>query len=287
MMGKAARYLSVGIVLAVCAGLALAQQAPGRGDEAQRERPGAPQGRAGGGLHSLLAGDGAEVTVTNVDDGVQVKITAKPEMVRLLQARAEAAVLEVEHLAGRAAERLRERAEAPAGRAPVGVMGLLLRGDAQISAENVDGGVVLHLSSEKPELVETLQEATSRWVAQVRERAGQARDQALNAGRNREVLRLLASKDVQVKAIETDKGVTITVDSDNPDIAARIKEEIPDSVEALKELARQLAERRQADAEGRPRRLEEGVPGAARPLEEGAAGGRRGGRFGAPLAPEE
>lgn len=257
----------VGVGLAVCAGLAIAQP------PAREGRPGAraaPPGRAGAGrpgLELLFALEDVEVEVTATDDGVEVAIaTDKPELVQRLQTRAEGGVKRLHQFVAAIRE-----GRPPEGPPPVR-SGLILRllhsGDIDISATKTDSGVVLSFTSEKPRVVQRLQQTVQEWVSQSRGRREELAQPARRWAQTREALDLLASDKVQVRIRETKKGIAVHISSDDPKVAERIKEKMPAYYEGQKEMAKRMLQRGQRPLQ------EPGVGGPAAPPAWGGQGRR-------------
>jgi hypothetical protein len=234
-------------------------------------------GRAGGGLEFVLAGPGAEeVDVVNTDDGVDLVITAEAENVERLQARLEGLVTGLKHAAGRGFG----PAAPPGIEGPPGVLGLILRGEAEIDVHKTDDGAVVSLTSGNPDVVHALQENAPDWVAQARERFQRARRGMQRRAHARRALELVASEQVQIETEETKGGVAVLVTSDDPDLVERLRREVPEGIDALKEFARRMDEWRERRGEWgerapaaprqrwqRPRRPEGHMPPPREPRE--------------------
>jgi hypothetical protein len=216
----------------------------------------------------VLAMEGAKVKVENTDDGVNVVITpAQRAAVEGFQNQVKAGMTRLHEMVQRVRERGgAEALQAPAeGRAPaerpgagaaLGPRGrvfmLMVRGELDIVAENVPDGVLLKLSSDKPEIVTALQKNMPQWVAQAQERRRMLPEQVAGQAGAPAPLRLLAQEDVSVKVNQKEGGVSIDITSEDPAVARRIKQELPAFFRQIKQRARQA---RQEGAEApRPRR---------------------------------
>jgi hypothetical protein len=236
--------LVAGVGLAMCAGLVLAQApdqggAPAAPPVRERRGPGAAPI-----LAMLLAGENISSEVANTDKGVDLTITTdRPEAVAALQERIQGVVMAIQQTEG-------------ARRGPWA--------DVEVSSRKVEKGAVVSFTSDRPEVVQRLQQGMPQQVANARAQAqqGMARWQA-----TREALTVLAREDVKVEVTETDSGVTITITSADPETVKQIKEKLSPYYKGQQEQARAM--------------LQRGGPGMGGFRGPGAAGGAPGPRGGA------
>jgi len=276
--------------IAVCAGLALAQApdaGPGgppapagpRGAVGARAMgaPGGPGGfaqRMGGVM--LLSAPGAKTEVANTEKGVDVAITAeKPEDVARVQEAIQAGVMQTQQIAENVRARLAGQ-PARGARAERGLFLLLASGDANVSAKKTDKGMVVSLTSDKPEVVQTIQQNAPQWVAEARDREKAQEEMRARMEKVREAAVLVANEDVKLDVKETDNGITVQITSPNPDLAKQIKNTLPAGIEGLKEIAKTGA----AAAMGGPGGPLGGPGGPLRGMRRGGPGAP-----GAPVAP--
>lgn len=252
--GKVPGGMLAVLALIACAGLVLAQAPDWRAPAAEGAPAagGARPGRPGRGAERVPAGVGpmlmlmlvqgaGQAGVTNADAGVDLKLTVDdPQEVAVLQWRVERAVANLESMVERLAQRAQEGA--PAGRQARGLLGLLAGGDAAISSKNIEDGVVVSFTSDKPEVVQALQQNMPQWVAQAQERGDQARQLQQRARAMREALALLADDKVAVEVEETEQGITVNVTSEDPELAKQIKEKLADYFRNRKEFAQGVGE---------------------------------------------
>jgi hypothetical protein len=243
--------LVAGVGLAMCAGLVLAQ-APDQG-----AAPAAPPVRerrapaAAPMLAMLLAGEGINSQVANTDKGVDLTITTdRPEAVAALQERIQGVVMAIQQ-----AEGLRRGPWA----------------DAEVSSRKVEKGVVVSFTSDRPEVVQRLQQNLPQQVANARAQAqqGMARWQA-----TRDALTVLARDDVKVEVKETDSGVTVTITSADPETVKQIKEKLSPYYKGEQEQARAMLRGGGRGMGGFMGGF--GGPGAPGPRAGARGGGRRG-----------
>ena len=126
---------------------------------------------------------------------------------------------------------------------PRGLNGLMAAGDVDISLINADNGVVIRFTSEKPEVVQTLQQEMPQWVGRAQEAGAQVRQLGERARRRREAMELLASDQVALEVKETENGITVNVTSEDPEVIKQIKERLVEYFKNQKELARRAEER--------------------------------------------
>jgi hypothetical protein len=212
----------------------------------------------------LLERPEAETTVTNTDKGVDLTMKAKnPRQVVALQEQVQQAVMNLEQLRERLAQAPQQR-----GQRADALLGLLAGGDLVVSSRKTDDGVVVSFASDKPEVVQTLQQSMPQWVAQAQARAGrvgQRRQATLDA------LQILANEQVKVEVKETDKGIVIEVTSDDPALAKEVKEKLAEYFRNQQTQARNLVRAQEA--------LDAGLPGGPAGLgarRQGGAMPRRG-----------
>jgi hypothetical protein len=180
----------------------------------------------------------AEVEVANTDDGVKLVVTATdPERVEVVQNHAERGVANLQRIAERMGERAR-RADLPPG-----LFGWVARGDVELALQKTDEGAVLECTSDKPDVVQGLQEQMPQWVAEAEEQGDRLAELRERMRGMREALELLANEGVTIEVEETDDGITVQVTSEDPDLAAEIKEKLPAYYEGQKEFARTADER--------------------------------------------
>lgn len=272
MKGKwTSSALAVGLGLVLCAGLALGQ-APdwqrGRGPRAGRGGPAAQPPRWQAGLGILLGIEDTEVKVTNTDDGVTLAIKATdPDALEAVRGETQGGVSALRTIAERAGERFAQGP--PPGPGPGGLLRMLAAGDVDVAYEETDEGAVVKFTSDKPEVVQALQQRMPQWVAQAQERGqlmAQMRERMEDA---REALALIANEGVTIKVEETEDGITVKVTSEDPDLVAQIKEKLSAYYEGQKELAQMTGRLGAAPVIGPP-----GGPPAA-PLRGPRAAGRR------------
>jgi len=227
--------LLAGVGLIVCAGLVLAQ-APdwAAGPQGRPER----QWQRGPGLFMLLFREDVTCEVTNTDKGVDLKVTSqKPDGVAALQEDVQTVVMNLQGLADQPRE---PGAEGGRGRPGRDIMALLAAGDAEISCKKVENGVVVSFTSDKPEVVQRLQQEMPQRVADAREQAQQFRQGFERWQRAREALAVLANEQVKVEVEETAKGISVTVTSENPETVKQIKEKLTAYYQEQQELARNM-----------------------------------------------
>ena len=239
--------LVAGVGLAMCAGLLLAQ-APDQGGA-----PAAPPVRERRGpaaapmLAMLLAGENINSQVANTDTGVDLTITTdRPEAVAALQERIQGAVMAIQQVEG------------------------LRRGpwaDVEVSSRKVETGAVVSFTSDRPEVVQRLQQGMPQQVANARAQAQQWGAGAARWQATRDALTVLAREDVKVEVKETDSGITVTITSADPETVKQIKEKLSAYYKGQQEQARTMPQR--------------GGPGMGGPRGPGAAGGAPGPRGGA------
>ncbi len=282
----------LGAALAV--GLAYAQPAGPWTRDREPQPPALPRVRApgfvGGPLAGLLADPASHVEVALTDDGVELIIATEPERVEELRERAHRAAGALERVAARLEERgLEEGRLMPRG--GPGLLGVAARGEMRVEVRDIDDGVVLSLTSDKPEVVERLHERMPQMVEAARERAEQRREWAERAGRPERrgaALGLLAHDEVDVQVRETDEGVVIRVTSEDPELAHSIREELPGAIERLQEFGERRREWREPEQPWRrgmmpgPRWGRGHVP---EPMVPHGCGPLLGRRYGAPYGP--
>jgi uncharacterized alkaline shock family protein YloU len=248
--------LLVGLGLVICTGLVLAQ-APDQGPAAAAGRRG-PGGGMGwqpmGGFSTLLGGgEGTTTKLANTAKGVDVTLTAaKAEDVGKLQDSVQQDVMNLQQMRERMAQQAGNAPRAPQGGR--GGMALLFSEDVNVTTKKIDNGVVISLTSDKPEVVQQLQQSIPQMV-EMRTRMEQARQAAA----------LLANPDVKMEVKQTDSGITVTYTSTNPDLAKQIQEKLPAYLEQQKEFARNAAQWQGM-----------GMMGAGMPGARGGAGGAAG-----------
>ncbi len=220
------------------------------------------------GAPAILSAPGAKSEVANTEKGVDVTLTAeKPEDVARVQEAVQAAVMQIQQMAENARARMAQQPLRPA--AARQFLPLLLSGDLVLSTRKTEKGMVVSLTSEKPEVVQTIQQNAPQWVTQERDRL-----QAMEAERTRlEALRaaagVVSQQDVKLDVKQTDKGVAIEITSTNPDAVKQIQEKLPAALKDLKEMA---ADALQARPAGR------GMGGMGGPMmRRGGPGGPPGG----------
>jgi hypothetical protein len=209
-----------------------------------------------------LSAPGAKTEVANTEKGVDVAITAeKPEDVARVQEGIQADVIQIQQMAENAHGRMAGQG-ARAARGERGLFVLLANGEANVSAKKTEKGMVVSLTSEKPEVVQTIQQNAPQWVAQARAREQAAEEMRARMEKMREAAVLVGNEDVKLDVKETDNGVTVQITSANPDLAKQIKNTLPAGIEGLKEMARSGA-----GAMGGPggplRGMRRGAPGGA------------------------
>lgn len=243
MMAKGKSAVLTVIVggLLVSGALALAQPRGGgratRGPAHQMRRT--PRAAHPGGMQMAWLFAGADrIKVEQTDSGARVRVTAEEESsVQGIQTRVESVV----EALGTMAEHLAQReGPVPGGRGPAGVMGHVVRGELEVSAEEIDDGAVVTFTADNPEL-----------AAQVYERlqAAAERAEATEAGPRqmrgamqhmRRAHGLLASEKVETEVVETEKGLTVRVTSDEPEVVERIQAELKPYFQGLKDRAHMM-----------------------------------------------
>ncbi len=279
--------LLVCVAVAVCAGLAVAQQGgwPGRrtfrgpeaGPPAGRQMMRGPTERARPGLETLLTAEDMDVQVVKTDAGVELTITTtKPDLVPRLQRVAQTGVERLERFGAAGPE-----AGLPQGDLPVRsgrILSLVWSGDLIISARDIDDGVVVSFTSDNADVVTRIHEHVPQWVSETAERQEGGARGARRMAQSREALTLLASDKVKLEVKETDKGITINVTSDDPEVAKQIREKLPAYYEGQKDLAgraQQWMGRGQQWMRRGPQGMGRGQQGPAGPRGEQGRGGRR------------
>jgi hypothetical protein len=246
----------------ISAGLVLAQapdEEPGRGGRAGRRggRDGRPGMReehreAMRGVMAVIALLGHEsATIENTDDGIDVTVTPEDD-VGQLQQQVQEKLQALEQARGELPDRPGDRGR---GRGPRQLFGLILRGDIELTARNIDNGVVLSITSDDPEVVQAIQER----IPQLQERAGRMRQMRERMQRRREAHELLAQENVTITTEETAEGIAVTVTTENPETEQRIKDLLPEFFEGLQEMPQRdgdgpphgrMGRRRDRDEEG-------------------------------------
>ncbi len=274
--------LAVGLGLALCAGLVLAQ-APdwgGGGQGGGGARRGGWGGGGGGrgrgprpGL-AMLIGQEVEAKVTNTDDGVDVAVTPKDTaQIEAVQERIEGGVIGLERMA----ERMRENAGTRAARmGQNSVMGLLAAGDVELASRRTEDGAIISFTSEKPDVTQTLQENMTQWVADAQAQGAQRGGPGGGArwAQTREALGVLAKDEVKIEVEQVDDGIVVKITSEDEETVKAIKEKLTEYYKGQQETARQTLSRAGRGGFGGGRRGGQGG---------GGFGGRR--RQGPPPGP--
>lgn len=231
----------VALGLALAAGAALAQ-APDfeQGDQGQQrpDRPGGEQARAGWevmrSMAELLGTEGAEVA--NTQDGVDVTITAEgDEALTNLQTTAAELVTKLQDMVALAQD---AQADQRRQRRGGGLYGPLLAGKVELSAANIDDGVVLSFTTDDAEQVQQLQQD----MAQSLERSAQRRQMMAAAERRTNIMALLNNDAVVIETADADGGITIAITSDDAELAAQIQELLKDYFDGVKAEAQRRQE---------------------------------------------
>jgi len=172
---------------------------------------------------SLLAAQQGNVECANTADGVKLIITTdQPTQVARLQQQVNARVAKL----GQAAERGGRRASGAEG-----LMAMIAAGELKLSAENIDSGAVITLSSSDAGVVKRLQTEMARMVA--------ARKALLAAiEETRQFDSLVASGKVTIDVQQTNSGVNVSIASNDPKLAGEIKANLPAYFEGMSERAR-------------------------------------------------
>jgi hypothetical protein len=242
VIGAAALALGVGLMLAQPAGAAT------KGGQQAAEKPAADRGLG------LLLTERGDVKATNTADGVRLTVTTdQPNQVQKLQEQVRNRVARLSQAAGRGAK-------------AQGMMGLIASGELKVSAQDVDKGAVVTLSSSNADLVQRLQAEAPRLI-EARKAASAAGPEKLRAvlEQTRQADRLLASGKVKIDVKQTDRGIVVNVVSEDPKLAAEIRDELPAYFE---------------DLPGRAKLMDQwlstrGAAGAERPAKPRAEGGRQ------------
>ena len=119
--------------------------------------------------------------------------------------------------------------------------------------------MVVSFESEKPDVVQNLQQNMPQWMAEARDRGAQMQEQMRRWEQTRRALQLLAAENVTLEVEETEDGITVKVVSDDPETAKQIKELLPQYFENLKATAGRV-QAVQAGARGAGGRPEGGRP---------------------------
>jgi hypothetical protein len=203
----------------------------------------------------LTAGEGVNVAVTNTENGVDLTITSdSPDEVR---GRVQAGVKALQRQA---------RQPGPAAGPQAGPQGGLARliaaGEVQVTTKDVENGVVVSFTSEKPEVAKSLQARMPEWIGAARERGERIQKAQLQWEKTRAALGLIATDEVKIEVKEADNGLTIQVTSDDPAVAQRIKDQLTAYYKGQKEFARMVISRQAARGpHGGPRGPRVGPPG--------------------------
>jgi hypothetical protein len=197
------------------------------------------QQRGPQGLALLLIGEGVKAEVSNTDNGVNLTITAaEAEEVPKVQGRAQMGVKRLQEAAERA--RKPEGAEGGPPVARRGILKLLAAGTVEIGVENVENGVVVSFTSDKPGVAANLQEKMPEWVATAQQR-GQQMDEAMRRWQyTRQALAVLAKEEVTLEVKEVENGLVVTVTADDPEIAEQIKQRLSDYFKGQKDFAKAM-----------------------------------------------
>jgi len=220
--------LALALALILTCGAALAQ-AP----DVQRERPGQKQrgdrpqlqrqAPADGGVGKLIA-MGGNVTVTNIDNGVELAITVeKPELVQALQQRLAKSVERLEKVR----EKMGQMGVGMKGHDVPGLWGMILKGKLTLSVDNLDKGAVLTLTSDDAEIVKTLQTEMPGWI----EAATAIRTQL--AARMK-MTQLISEGKVTIEIIENENGVSVKFTSNDAKTLKMLERIMPAYIEGLK-----------------------------------------------------
>jgi len=289
LKGLNRQAFAVALALALVAGGALAQ-AP---DRAGQGRQGGRGGRGGAAygerrpgmaailtVNEILATEGANVV--NTDNGVDVTVTAEgAEKVADLQARTTEAVNAVQGMVANAQDAAGDRVRQMPRR---GLFGFLLSGDVTLTSANIDNGVVLSFTSDKPDVVEQLKTEMPNWIEQSRQRA----QNIAVMQRQAQARELLADEGVKIETAAVDGGLTITITSTDPATIAKIQEIMKtyfEDVAAQGNFVRAMRARALERGQG-GRGRGPAVPGEGRQRPEGRRGERRGRRHGADGPPD-
>ncbi|MHC4592449.1 MAG: hypothetical protein ACYS8L_07120, partial [Planctomycetota bacterium] len=171
------------------------------------------------GLALLTAGEGVNVAVANTETGVDLTITSdSPDEVR---ARVRAGVKALEAQAKQPGP-----AAGPQARRQGGLARLIASGDVQITTKDVENGVVVSFTSEKPETAQALQARMPEWIGAARERGERIQKAQLRWEKFRAALGLIATDEVKIEVKEADNGLVVRITSDDPAVAQKIKEQL-------------------------------------------------------------
>jgi hypothetical protein len=222
----------VALVSIFAAGAVLAQapdEEPGRGGG----RPGKRGDRGGQmapehreairavmGVAALLGHENA--VIANTENGVDVAITTEDDVAALQEDVKE----KVDGLNKAVGDVPRRRGADRKGRR---LPGLLMLGQASVSAGNSDDGVVLSITAEDAETVQTIQQTAPEW----QEKARKMHQKHEHMRSRKQAHELLTGEDVTIATEETEDGIAVRITSDNPETTARIKELLPQFFEAI------------------------------------------------------
>ena len=277
------RIAIVAIAGLVSAGAVMAQapdQEPGgRGQQAPRGgRGGGPRMnmqqrhamRAGMELVGLLGHEGA--TIENTEAGIDVTITTDEDVQELQN--------EVQENLDEFLKAIAEMpARQPEGDRPAFLPFQLMHGEATVTMENVENGVVLSFDSKDPEVVQQIQEG----APQMQERAARMRQMRQQWQTRQQAHEILSQENVTIQTVKTDGGVVVTVTSDDPETQAKLQELLPEFFKGMGEMRRNRE--RDGDRAGRDRQGDR--PRRGRDEGEGDRRGRGRRRDGGGAAEEE
>lgn len=263
------KLMMVTVMLVLGAGMALAQApdqeaaAPGgqdrqRGGQRGAQRGGAQRGGAMMAVFGLLGTEGA--VVANAEKGIDITIVAEgEEAIKALQDKTTAAITAYTEAAA-AAPAEGDAGGRRGGRGQDNLYGLVMSGDVAVTSANIENGVVISLTSEKPEVVQKLQENGKVWVermaqgAALRERYRKARKPAPCHWRPG-FRGLIWGGKVAVNAARIDEGIVVSIASDDEPTAKLVQQNMPqwireatESRKQAEEYRKQMELRRQAQA---------------------------------------
>jgi hypothetical protein len=183
------------------------------------------------GPDALLTIEETEVTVANVDGGVELTITTEnPDAVERLQQGVARGVQGIQRILEGIGDRQGNRRFAA-----VGFWGVLRGGEVALAVANVEKGVVLSIMSQNADVVKNLQDNMPQWVEQARDRRKRMDEARRRATLQAEVNRLIANEKIRIEFERTDDGLTVKFVSDDPELSKKLQEMMPGYFKSLQE----------------------------------------------------